>query len=107
MLTVALVLEFLDLKAIHDLTHQLRTPIEAFFHRNPELLSLGRQIGQTNSWVFGYFRPNYQHPFWYSEFLQKNHIPNIYFKEIWAADNQGFSFCLSEVHGLKLKHNVR
>ena len=53
MLTVALVLEFLDLKAIHDLTHQLRTPIEAFFHRNPELLSLGRQIGQINSEAFG------------------------------------------------------
>jgi hypothetical protein len=38
MLIVAMVLEFLDLNAIHDLKHQLRTPIEAFFHWNPELL---------------------------------------------------------------------
>jgi hypothetical protein len=30
-------------------------PNEAFFHENPELLGLGRQIGQINSgafWVF-------------------------------------------------------
>ena len=33
--------------------HGLRTPNEAFFHWNPELLGLGRQIGQTNSVAFG------------------------------------------------------
>ena len=32
----------------------LRTPNEAFF-QNPELLGLGRQIGQINSGVFGVF----------------------------------------------------
>ena len=29
--------------------HGLRTPNEAFFHLNPELLGLGRQFGQINS----------------------------------------------------------
>ena len=33
--------------------HGLRTPNEAFFHWNPELLGLGRQIGQINSGAFG------------------------------------------------------
>ena len=47
--------------------HRLGTPNEAFFHRNPELLGFGRHIGQINSRALGYFRPNYQHPFWYSE----------------------------------------
>ena len=28
--------------------HGLRTPDEVFFHQNPKLLVLGRQIGQTN-----------------------------------------------------------
>ena len=37
----------------HDLG--LRTPNEAFFHQNPELLGLGRQIGQINSGAFGVF----------------------------------------------------
>ena len=35
--------------------HRLRTPNEAFFHWNPELLGLGSQIRQINSgpfWVF-------------------------------------------------------
>ena len=32
---------------------KLRTPNEAFFHRNPELLGLGRQIGKINSGAFG------------------------------------------------------
>ena len=35
--------------------HELRTPNEAFFHWNPELLGLGRQIGQINSGAFGVF----------------------------------------------------
>ena len=33
--------------------HGLRTPNEAFFHWNPDLLGLGRQIGQINSGAFG------------------------------------------------------
>ena len=47
--------------------HGLRTPDEAFFHRNPEIFGSDRQIGQINSGAFGVFSPNYQHPFWYSE----------------------------------------
>ena len=38
--------KFLELDM--TLYHGLRTPNEAFFHWNPELLGLGRQIGQTN-----------------------------------------------------------
>ena len=41
-------------------------PNEAFFHRNPKLLGLGRQFGQINFGAFGVFSANYQHPFWYS-----------------------------------------
>ena len=36
-------------------THGLWTPNQTFFHWNPELLSLGRQIGHLNSGVFGVF----------------------------------------------------
>jgi hypothetical protein len=32
--------------------HGLRTPNEVFFHRNPKVLGLGRQIGQVNFGVF-------------------------------------------------------
>ena len=32
--------------------HGLRTPNEAFFHLNPELLGLGKQVGQINSGAF-------------------------------------------------------
>ena len=32
--------------------HGLRTPNEAFFHRNPKLLGLGRQFGQISFGVF-------------------------------------------------------
>ena len=35
--------------------HGLPTPIEAFFHRNPKLLGLGRQFGQINFGAFGVF----------------------------------------------------
>ena len=35
--------------------HGLRTPNEAFFHLNPELLGLGRQIEQINYGAFGVF----------------------------------------------------
>jgi hypothetical protein len=37
------------------LGHGLRTPNEAFFHRNPKLLGLGRQIGQINFRTFAVF----------------------------------------------------
>ena len=43
------------------------TQREVFF-KNLELSGLGRQIGQINSGAFGvglYFRPNYQHPFFW------------------------------------------
>ena len=33
--------------------HGLRTPNKAFFHLNPELLGLGRQIGQMDTGAFG------------------------------------------------------
>ena len=35
--------------------HGLRTPKESFFRWNPEILGLGRQIGQINSGTFGEF----------------------------------------------------
>ena len=38
-----------------NLRHGLRTPNEAVFHWNPELLGLGRKIGQINSGAFGVF----------------------------------------------------
>ena len=46
--------------------HGLRTPKEAFFHRNPKLLGFGRQFGQS--------------PFNQPLFLQKTKplYPNIY-----------------------------
>ena len=44
------------------LRHGLRTPNVAFFHRNPKLLSLGRQFGQIYFGAFGvlplYLNPN-------------------------------------------------
>ena len=36
---------------------ELRTPNEAFFHRNPKLLGLGRQFGQIN--LFSYTATNF------------------------------------------------
>ena len=39
--------------------HRLRTPNEAFFHRNPKLLGLGRQFEQVNFGAFGVFSANY------------------------------------------------
>ena len=35
--------------------HGLRTPDEAFFHRNPKILGLGREIGQINFGAYGIF----------------------------------------------------
>ena len=38
--------------------HGIQTPNEAFFHWNPELLGLIRQIGQLILWVFWVFLAN-------------------------------------------------
>ena len=45
-----------------SITHGLRTPNEAFFHRNPNLLGLGRQFGQINFGAFGVFSANLSAP---------------------------------------------
>ena len=64
------VFSFLDISLCKNVDqHGLQTPNEAFFHRNPYLLGLGRQFGQINLGTFGIFWPIYQHPFWYSESL--------------------------------------
>ena len=42
----------------------LRMPNEAFFHWNPELLGLDRQIGQINSGAFGVFSAELSAPIW-------------------------------------------
>ena len=49
--------KYRDLKhcTTYYLVHGLRTLNEAFFHRNPKLLGLGRQIGQINFGAFGAF----------------------------------------------------
>ena len=39
----------------HQGGHGQRTPNEAFFHRNPKLLCLGRQFGQINFGAIGVF----------------------------------------------------
>ena len=44
-----------NLLGMYRIWHGLRTPNEAFFHRNPELLCLGRQFGQINFGAFGVF----------------------------------------------------
>ena len=43
-------------------------PERAFF-KDLELLGLGRHFGMKFMRHLGYFRPDYQHPFWYCEFL--------------------------------------
>ena len=40
---------------VNDTRHGLRMPNEAFFHCNPILLGLGRQIWQINTGAFGVF----------------------------------------------------
>ena len=71
-------------------------PIKPFFHWNPELLGLGRQIGQINSGAFGVFLaelsvpvlilwvpspcfPLFNHYFYKKQAFTYPHIPNIYF----------------------------
>ena len=74
--------------------HGLWTPNEAFFHWNPELLGLGRQVWQINSGAFWVFSaklsapilvqwvrcpcfPLFNHYFYKKQSLYI-HIPNIY-----------------------------
>jgi hypothetical protein len=45
-------------KAVTEKKHRQRTPDKAFFHQNPKLLGLGRQIRQLNFEVFGVFLAN-------------------------------------------------
>ena len=75
------------------LKHGLRTPNVAFFHRNPELLGLGGQIGHINFeafWVilakvscsihFGKVSPCFLSfsQYFYKKLSLDIHIPNIY-----------------------------
>ena len=46
----------------HATKHGLRTPKEAFFHRNPKLLGLGRQLVQINFGAFGVFSADLSAP---------------------------------------------
>ena len=64
----------------------------SLFHWNPELLGLGRQIGQINSGAFGIFLvevsvsilvPSLVHVFHYSTI----HIPNIWDVDSWIMEN--------------------
>ena len=72
----------------------LRMPNEAFFHWNPKLLGLGRQIGQINSGAYGVFSAELSAPilvqsvpcpcfplfnhYFYKKLTLYIHIPNIY-----------------------------
>jgi hypothetical protein len=75
-------------------SHGLRTPNEAFFHRNSKLLGLGRQIVQMNFGAFGVFSADLSAPtlvlwvpcscfplinqYFYKKLSLYIHIPNIY-----------------------------
>ena len=75
-------------------THGLRTPNEAFFHRNPKLLGLGRQLVQINFGAFGVFSADLSAPilvqwapcpcyqftnhYFYKKLSLYIQIPNIY-----------------------------
>jgi hypothetical protein len=85
---------FYKIHHVLTLDHGLRTPNEAFFNGNPELLGLGRQIGQINSWAFGVFSAELSAPilvqlvpcpcfplfnhYFYIKLGLYIHIPNIY-----------------------------
>ena len=49
--------------------HGLRTPNEAFFHRNSKILAWADNLGRYILGHLGYFRLIYQPPFWYCECL--------------------------------------
>ena len=57
-------------------THELQTPNEAFFHQNPKLLVLGRQIGQSIWGRCRVFLAELHHPLWQSK--KQKHMPSVY-----------------------------
>ena len=84
---------------INHFDHGLRTPNEAYFHWNTELLGIGSQIGQTNSgafWVFSaklilvQWVPCPCFPIFNHYFCKKVslyiHISNIFLGFIWIWD---------------------
>ena len=89
-------------------------PNEAFFHWNPELLCLGRQIGQINSGAFVVFSAKLSWPilvqwvpcpcfllidhYFYKKPSFYIHILNVYYG---SAKNYGFNLHVSVVHGEK------
>ena len=95
-------LTFLGHLACSDVTignarvHGLRTPNEAFFHWNPELLGLSRQIRLINSGAFRVFLSKLSAPilvqwvpcpcfplfnhYFYNKLSLYTHIPNIYLR---------------------------
>ena len=79
---------------LFTLYHGIRTPNEAFFHRNPKLLGFGRQIGLINFGAFVVFSAKLSAPilvqwvpcpcfplfnhYFYKKISLYIHIPNIY-----------------------------
>ena len=97
---------------IHIQLHGLRVPNEAFFHFNPKVLGLSRQIGQIDSWEFGAFWADLSTPIFvlrvpcpcFPLFLQKTtplypHLKYLFGIGIgiWTAKNLGFSLRVSVV----------
>ena len=66
----------------HEEKHGLRTPNEAFFHWNLELLGLGSQIGQINSWAFGVFSAELSAPILVSPLSMFSIIQLLFLKKI-------------------------
>ena len=63
-LKILCILKTVSKSLVWDLTHKLRTPNEAI---SSKFLTFG--LKQTIWAILGYFRPIYQHPFWYCESL--------------------------------------
>ena len=51
------------------LYHGLRTPRESFFSKILNFWAWADILGRKFLRHLGYFQPDYQHPFWYGEFL--------------------------------------
>ena len=54
--------------------HGLRTPRESFFLKIPNFWAWTDKLGRKILWQLGYFRPNNQHPFWYSDSESLVHV---------------------------------
>jgi hypothetical protein len=99
----------------HVERHGLQTPNEAFFHWNPKLLGLSRQIGQINFGVFSVFSAELLAPILdtVSPFLMFSIIKPLFLQKtkplyshikylfgigicIWVTNNSGFSLCVSK-----------